>query len=498
VFHESNSIAPAKTKLDDFQAFQFKLGNEILRDFPGTNTELGGFVTRAGELAFELIPTIFAFAVPSGPVTRTAFEHICRHILDAAADKDVDGIFLSLHGALVVEDALGGDSELLQRVRAVAPQTPLVATFDLHANWTDAGIAAADILIGYDTFPHRDFAERGREAANLLDRMLRTGSRPAKAHIRLPLLTVPLKQCTDDEPMRSVMNMVRGCEEDPGVWTCSAAPGFVYADVPHLGFLALAYGEPWNAKSAVDAIARKAWSLREDFLPSMVSPEDGVRSALEAARPGRPAVLVESSDNVGGGSPGDSTHVLSALIAADAGPSVVVIWDPAAAATASAAADRRYVGPVGGRAGPLSGAPVEVAADVIRSGEFSYVRTSSYMTGQRVSMGLTAVVRVGRVTIVLTSNRMMPFDADHLTCLGIAPEEQSILCVKSGSAWLAAFGSVASTAIFIDSPGVCASDVRRMPYTQLHQPMFPLQQGARPQFTVITANSPTRTQTIHD
>ena len=68
-------------------------------------------------------------------------------------------------------------------------------------------------------------------------------------------------------------------------------------------------------------------------------------------------------------------------------------------------------------------------------------------------MGLCAVVEAGGVEMVLTSQRVMPFDAEHLTAVGIEPAERRIVVVKSAIAWRAGFGEVAAQAIGVDTPG---------------------------------------------
>ena len=47
-------------------------------------------------------------------------------------------------------------------------------TFDLHANLSKKLFEICDILVGYDTFPHVDMGERGREAASNLIQLLET------------------------------------------------------------------------------------------------------------------------------------------------------------------------------------------------------------------------------------------------------------------------------------------------------------------------------------
>jgi microcystin degradation protein MlrC len=89
-------------------------------------------------------------------------------------------------------------------------------------------------------------------------------------------------------------------------------------------------------------------------------------------------------------------------------------------------------------------------------------------------MGLCAVVETGGVEVVLTSHRVMPFDADHLTAVGIEPAERRILVVKSAIAWRAAFGEVASEAIAVDTPGPCTCRLETLPYRRAPRPIVPL------------------------
>ena len=65
------------------------------------------------------------------------------------------------------------------------------------------------------------------------------------------------------------------------------------------------------------------------------------------------------------------------------------------------------------------------------------------MTGFKTSMGETAVIESEGIQIVLTSLRTMPFDAEHLRCVGIEPASLEIIVVKSAIAWKAAFGDIA-------------------------------------------------------
>jgi microcystin degradation protein MlrC len=481
VWHESNTFSPLPADLQRFRDYQWLEGEVMLAALAGTNTEIGGMHGAARECDFCLHPGLYAAAIPSGPVTRQAFETIAQRIVDALrALPNCDGVLLALHGAMVVEGLPDGDGELLRRVRAVAGERPIVASFDLHANLSDQAFALADVLIGYDTLPHIDMGMRGREAALILHRILVCGRRPDKAMRRLPLITVPQMQATADEPMRSIMHEAHFREQALDLWCCSVVPGFAYADVAHLGVSVLAYGDGAAAERCAEEMARAIWRRRDAFLPELMDVDAAVQLALRSYDGTGPIVIAEPADNVGGGSPGDITFVLEAMLKARASEAIIMLWDPTGVAGAKAVGKgNRFSGAVGGFASKLSGKPVSIDGVVTFLDQVTYARSGPYMTGQRVPMGDVAIVDCGGLKLVLTGERVMPFDADHWTVLGLRPEREKILCVKGAKAWRAGFGAMAAKEIFVDTPGPTPSNVKRLPYRNVKRPVFPLDAGAQ-------------------
>jgi microcystin degradation protein MlrC len=471
IWHETNSFCPVKTDLDAFHRFAMIEGDALLTAYEDTNTEIGGFVTEAHRQGFELVPTLFAGAVPSGLVSRAALDHLTDAVVARARQRDFDGTLFAIHGAMVAETIDEADAYVLQRLReAIGTDKPMVVTFDLHGNITQPLVDAADVLVGYDTLPHVDMAERGREATQILRRLLEGAAPPRKAFRKLPMLTVPQMQGTEFEPMRGIMEELHRLEQQSGILTASVAPGFPYTDVPHLGMAVLAYGV--DADAVADRLATVIWSRREQFRPYLLSPEAAVRRAM--VEPRGPVFLTEPADNVGGGAPGDGTALLAAMVAADAA-GAVVIWDPAAAAAAAAAGiGGRFRGEIGGRTLPLHGPPFTIDGYVTFAGPVAYRRDAAYMTGQPVDLGVVATVAMAGVKIVLTSERAMPFDTLHLRRAGISPEHEPIVSLKCGSNWRAAFGDMAAAQYYVDTPGICTSNIERVPLTRLRGDYFPL------------------------
>src|SRR5688572_31348328 len=173
--HETNTFAPSKA---DYAAFEagggwpgVQYGEPIFAAVEGANIPAAGAIQTLRALGHTLVGTAWAAASPSAHVTADAFERITSELVKRlSALLPVDGVYLDLHGAMVVETYDDGEGELLRRVRElVGARVPVVASLDLHANVTRAMIERSDALVAYRTYPHVDMAETGARAARLLD-----------------------------------------------------------------------------------------------------------------------------------------------------------------------------------------------------------------------------------------------------------------------------------------------------------------------------------------
>ncbi len=480
IWHETNTFSTEITGRSAFEDYQLATGEDIIARYKGTGTELGGMIDGARSHGFALVPTLFAAAVPSGMIDQAVLRDLIDELVTRLRDAGpLDGVLLVLHGAAVAEDIDDADGWILAQIRvAIGPIVPLVAAFDCHANLSQAMVDQADMLIGYDTYPHTDMAERGRETADALASMLRDQSRPVSAFRKLPLLTAPQMQATSEPPMTDIMAELHAIEKRDAILNGSIAMGFPYADVLDLGASVLAYAtETEAAERAADDLARTIWKARDRFHPELMPVDQAVQTAITASE--TPVVLAEAADNVGGGSAGDGTVVLDALLKHGAKDAVIVIADPEAVTAAEAVGvDGAFHGLVGGKVDQLHGAPVRIQGRILLLTDGRYRHTGTYMTGYETSMGRTAVIEAGGVKIVLTSLRTMPFDAGQLYSVGIQPEDMRIITVKSAIGWRAAYGSIARQAITVDSPGIATSNLARLHFNKRPSPLYPLEPDA--------------------
>lgn len=476
VAHETNTFCRGTTAVADFQAWEWSLGEEILQRHQGVRDYLGGMIAGARERGIEVVPTFATFAYPSGTIAAEAYRQLRDTLLDAIRRAGpVDAVCLVLHGAGVAEGIDDVEGDLLASVReVVGAGTPVVATLDLHGNVTPAMAAAADALLGVNSYPHVDAFERGVEAVDLAARMVRGEVRPVMHLTRLPMMIPPTT--TNHGIGREINELCRQWEHRPGVLDCTLFHGFPYTDVPVVGvsILAIADGDPNLARQAAEDVARQVWARREQFLPDVPSAEEAIRLAL--ATEGRPVVINDTSDNPGGGTPGDATHLLRAMLEAGLEEACFgFIYDPETAQQAH----RAGVGAVidvrlGGKTDDLHGAPIEARAYVKALTDGRFVQQSPMGRGTPVDLGKMARLQIGGVDVLVSSVRAQTLDAEVFLLHGIDVKRYKIVALKSSQHFRAGFEPLAARIITADTPGLTTSNLKVFDYRRLPRPIWPL------------------------
>lgn len=256
--------------------------------------------------------------------------------------------------------------------------------------------------------------------------------------------------------------------------------GFSFADVPDAGvaFSLVTTAPEAHADAVLVRLVDRAWDLRHAGLPAERSADEVLAEILPVAS--GPVLLVEPSDNVAGGAPGDGTGVLRALLRHRVDGSAVAINDPqSVAALAGVAPGDEATLAVGGKGSPLDEGPVPLAVTLVSTsdGRFGLEDLHSHLAasqGRHIDMGPCAVVRAGGVTILLTSRKTPPFDLGQWRSQGLEPTDFSVIGVKAAVAHRRAYDPIAAASFTVRTPGPCTSDPAALPYTRLRRPVFPL------------------------
>ena len=510
---------------------------------------MSGYLIAAEELGYEIFPSLLAVTQPSGIIAHEAYDEMMSVLIADLKESECDAVALVLHGAGVVRARFASprhrfpvrgaqfvarccvqvdsvedmEGDMARQVREViGPDKPIVASFDLHGNVSDNMADLFDLMLPCHLYPHTDLAERGLEAVRLLPALL-DGSLQAVTHVEhIPMLCPGAT--TDQGFPAAAMNEVCFAleEKHPGVIECGVFHGFPYTDVYESGMhvVCTTNGNPELAAEVAAEVGRWIWDNRDWFKKqaSCADPKDAVAEALAQpvdevtqvfdngvdtgeARAG-PVVVNETADNPGGGSPGDSTHLLRAMTEAcgsaladqdarigarteggeppPAEACFSSIYDPAVVEQAAAAGVGSWITvSLGGKldTSGLHGAPIEAAACVlgITDGKF---RLEEEWGGGHATMGRTARLWLSGVDVLVASERQQTLSQNAFISNGIDPTKFKLVGVKSSNHFRAGFRSIASLIITADAPGLTTANPAVFEHVRNPAPLWPQAEDA--------------------
>jgi len=484
--HETNTFSPVPTPLARFacDGAAPPEGDAAVQAYRGTGSAIAAFIELAEAAGASYAVPIAASAWPSGPVHDAAFEHIASRIVEAVA-AGCDGVLLDLHGAMVTERFDDGEGELLRRIRAAAPGVPVGVALDMHTNFYDAMGEHANVIAGYQTYPHVDMHETGQRAGRALIALLQRRARPTMAWGRQPMLPHVMRQGTDDSPNRELQARCREMEAQ-GALCASVFVGFPNADIEYAGLSAVVVtdNDAALARRWCDELLERAWSARAHFVyrPEPLAQSMARAQVLAADKPAGsgPIVLLDHSDNCASGGTMDTMTVLGAML--DAGlreAAAFAVFDPAAVQQLIAAGVGAEVTlPLGGKldmpALKLKGAPRTVSGRVRLICDGRYRNLGPMARGELNSMGPAVVLDSGGIEIVVISNHVEPHDLAAFTAVGIDPRRKKFLMLKSRVHWRAGLKALAHTVVECNGTGVCTSDYAALGLHKVRRPIYPL------------------------
>ena len=537
--HETNTFSPVPTPLDAFSpqwgaaALRDQQG---ARTAMGAFIDIAGALPGV-ELVTPVAAMANPSGTVDALAYRTICATILDAI--AAAGDDCCAIMLDLHGAMVAQDADDGEGLLLQAIRRIAPAVPLCLALDLHGNVTQAMVESCDIIVGFKTYPHIDMYETGAHAGRLLVDMLAGRIAPVTRWRQLPLLSHTLMSNTSASAMQAAVEAALRAEEEPGILAVSVMAGFSLADFADAGMsvivVADAAVETADAVAAVDAvdnatgravanararlaaaeqsadavaerIGRRIWQDRAQFVyrsepvleslqrAQALADDAGAASgshdspASEAGQPPAmnqprgPVLLLDHSDNVMSGGSCDTMDVLQAAL--DAGLTDIAVGplcDPAALeALWPAEIGTCMTITLGNRtqltAQGLKKTPPQLQGTVMAKSDGDIRVTGPIYTGSLLQMGRTVLFDIGAAQIVVTQERVEPYDLGVFGCVGIDPAQKTYLLLKSRMYCRPVFAPLARGLVECDSDsgGPTSSNYALFPFARVRRPVYPL------------------------
>jgi microcystin degradation protein MlrC len=444
------------------------------RNVPMFGAPLAVWRGRADAKGWQVVESLCAFAQPAGKTVKKVYEAFRDEILaDLKAALPVDGVLLSMHGAMVAEGYDDCEGDLLARVRTlVGPHVPVGSELDLHCNISDAMLGNATALVLFKEYPHVDVPERADDLFTLIEGAIEGRTQPTMAAWDCRMIGV---FHTTRQPMRGFVDKLSALEGKDGVLSLSIGHGFPWADVKEMGtrLIAVTDNDRPKAERLARELGREFFALRSVTQPPYVTLEAAMARASSHNLP-KPMVLADVSDNAGGGAASDSTFVLKELLRRQIKDAALgMIWDPGAVKLAFEAGEGASLDiRLGGKLGPQSGPPIDARATVLKVAKDVTIEFG----GQRKSVGTigdAAALQIDGVTVIVNSKRTQCLSRDCFTKLGVDPSTKKVVVVKSMQHFHAAYAPIASEVIYVAAPGALVPDWTLLPYTKVDRTQWP-------------------------
>jgi len=482
--HESNTFNPIITGRNDVSIL---FDDEILTN--KGQASLNGIMDTLLHKGFELVPTVYMRAVPNGIIDHKLYLWLKQELLRRlAAAGDIDGICLSLHGSMRVEGIGEAEGDLLEAIRSIAPNVPIMAALDMHASISNRMIAHATGFVGYKCAPHTDTYETGVHAADMLAHTLSKHVSPKFSICRIPALIAGEQSETSVEPMVSLMDQVKKMESRPGIMAANLFMGFPWADAKEncVTTMVVAETDQELADSATLSLAQAVLDRIDEFrfYHEALVPSQALDAALATIESLRPCIISDSGDNPTAGSSGDVTNFLK-LVMSDPRiqslePPLVyqALYDPQSVELCKNLKIGTQIElSLGAKFDTVKSSPIRTTAEIIaKAHDFS-------------SFNATLVLlKTSNVHIIIQDKHIGCYDPEAMRVLGLNPEECSIIVVKLG--YLEPeLRSLAKRSILALTDGSSNELLENLDYQHIERPMHPFDKLGPQQPQVIRGGS---------
>ncbi|MDH3708757.1 MAG: M81 family metallopeptidase [Cyclobacteriaceae bacterium] len=470
---ETNSFSQVPTTLREFESLALYYGEEVLTH--GIKVykkfQLAGFISTVkqhGQGRFKTVPILAAWATSGGPIEASVYKHFHHYILEQLQGMaQIDGIYLSLHGAMGVEGMRDPEAYLLRAIRQVVGEAvPIGVSYDLHGNITEEKVRLATFINAYQTNPHRDHFKVGQKAARLLMDTMDGKVNPTMAFLKMPLLKGGGMTIDFLKPMRKVFGVMRKMEKRSEVLSISNFMSHIWLDDEETGWscIAVTDNNPQLARELSETLADLNWSIKDHKHPEPVTVQKAV-STIEGMNWRRrfgTAVFCDTSDIVAAGGPGENTYILKYLMQnAPHLKSYLPLRDQEEVL-------RIFEFDIGH----------EVTLTLGRKLEQEYNATLSYQglltKKSETKFGKTAVVRHANIFLVLTELPCPAFSPSFFKNLGLSLWKADIVVVKNLFPFRVKYSLYNRKTFNVGTSGTTELDVSRLNYKKIPRPIHPL------------------------
>lgn len=470
-FHqETNTFNPLTTPFLRFQPDGVFEGPACYERTLNNGGTVAGGVAAIEAAGGTVIPALFLHSSSGGPVEDAVFDHVCTRLKYYIDNEEFDGIYAALHGATCTESRDDACGDLLSYIRALVGDRVIAASFDLHANITEKVLRNADIICGYNTYPHVDLYQTGYRAAALCMERL-SGKNHFMAAVGADMLIPPSGYTSLEGPFHDLIQKGKQMVASGQIRDFTVFPVQPWLDIPDIKSRIVTIGDDADqSKVCAEALAMGLFSMREQANTKLTSLDDIIDIA-EHNKSGKPVILADPADSPNGGCVGDSPVVAMRL--QERGSKLrtcMFIVDPAAvkqAFTLGVGATSQFkvgAGFTKGMPGPFCG---EGTVRSLHDGYFHIDKNNVKYLGN------CAVVSFGNMDILLCCQGSSSGSPMIFRSFGMEPLHYDLVVVKANTSFRAPYSTISDLIYVADTPGAGASNLKLFNWENLPAGLYP-------------------------
>src|SRR5699024_4699183 len=425
LYHETNTFNPFKTTVDDFVLVE---GEDIKSRLASTEVFEQNNV--------DIVPSIYATALSSGIVKQETYRYFADKFMSVIENnKDIDGIWLHLHGAMVVEGIGSGELALVKEIReCIGYDIPISLTLDIHGNLSEEFHQYVNIVYSYRTVPHTDQPEVERKSAHLLVEAIKNNAKIKPSFNRLPMIIPGEKALGNSEPLLSIFKKIDDLEQRKGIISANFFICHAWSDSENTASSIFVVPESEEYKDLAEQVTEELYHYVYDrrhefqFDATVLEPEEALDRALREQV--KPVFISDSGDNTTAGAPGMSTLITRLFKNKELGQKKVVV----AAVYDSQAFEELKQKKVGDSVNVELGThidndsqPVVLEGTLKAKGDLL-----GYLNATNDKVGDVCTVSVGNLDVVIANSGESFITLNHFARAGLDVNEYDVIVVKQG------------------------------------------------------------------
>ncbi len=467
-YHEANSFNPYLIQKEDFT---FAEGDEVLKRMYATEI--------FEQENAEIVPLIYAVAMPNGVASRDAFEFYANKITDIIEqNKDLDGIFLHLHGSMEVDGLGSGELELVKRIRSILGEKVKIGVgLDAHANTSTEFCKYINAVRNYRTVPHCDQKEMEQTVSRHIIKCIKEDMKTTPFFVRLPYAIHPEKALGATWPLNEIFAKLNELEKKPEIAFATLGIGAIWIDSPTLAsnVAVTPSKDEYSAfaKQTAIELAEFVMGFKDSFefeqLPLL--PKDARRYSLELDV--KPVFVSDSGDNTTGGGVGDHTVLLREYLlhCKDYRNKKVLIAGIYDAKAVSECLDFNEGDDITVNVGKNT---TEDNKQITLKGKLKKKgMLRGYLGCENVNVGQAVTIEVGAVDVTLIDRPGSFISLEHFDVANLNVSEYDVIVVKQGYLFVP-LRAVSKFSILALTPGATHQIIESLKYYKIVPPVYPL------------------------